>query len=51
MFFCFSAINSENDEANKVRNVLTGEYGPVPATARYYKVIIYVTGKINYCVH
>lgn len=31
------AINAENGEANKVRNFLTGEYGPVPATAREYK--------------
>ncbi|KAF8541953.1 putative aconitate hydratase mitochondrial precursor [Trichophaea hybrida] len=31
------ATNAENGEANKVRNALTGEYGPVPATARYYK--------------
>jgi aconitate hydratase len=31
------AINSENGEANKVKNFTTGEYGPVPATARDYK--------------
>lgn len=31
------AINAENGEANKVKNLLTGEYGPVPATARDYK--------------
>jgi aconitate hydratase len=31
------AINSENGEANKVKNCTTGEYGPVPATARDYK--------------
>lgn len=31
------AINSENGEANKVRNAVTGEYDSVPATARYYK--------------
>lgn len=31
------AINSENGEANKVRNVLTGEYDAVPAVARDYK--------------
>jgi len=34
----YSAINAENGEANKVRNVLTGEVGAVPATARAYKV-------------
>ncbi|OJD13706.1 aconitate hydratase, mitochondrial [Emergomyces pasteurianus Ep9510] len=31
------AINAENGEANKVKNFKTGEYGPVPATARDYK--------------
>jgi aconitate hydratase len=31
------AINDENGEANKVRNVFTGEYGAVPDTARDYK--------------
>lgn len=31
------AINSENQKANLVMNQMTGEYGPVPATARYYK--------------
>lgn len=31
------AINAENNEANKVRNQHTGEYGAVPATARDYK--------------
>lgn len=31
------AINEENGEANKVKSVQTGEYGPVPATARAYK--------------
>lgn len=33
-----TAINSENGEMNKVRNVSTGEYGPVPAVARHYKL-------------
>ena len=32
------AINSENDKANHVKNQMTGEYGVVPDTARYYKV-------------
>jgi len=32
-----AAINSENGEANKVRNQLTGDFGPVPDTARAYK--------------
>jgi aconitate hydratase len=31
------AINYFNDEANKVLNVETGEYGPVPATGIYYR--------------
>ncbi|KAF2201317.1 aconitate hydratase [Delitschia confertaspora ATCC 74209] len=31
------AINSENGEANKVKNFQTGEYGAVPAVARAYK--------------
>ncbi|XP_065898559.1 aconitate hydratase, mitochondrial-like [Dysidea avara] len=32
-----TAINEENGEMNNVRNQLTGEFGPVPDTARYYK--------------
>ncbi|KAG0125153.1 aconitase family-domain-containing protein [Tuber indicum] len=31
------AVNAENNEVNKVKNALTGEYDSVPATARYYK--------------
>jgi aconitate hydratase len=31
------AINSENGEANKIKNFMTGEYDAVPATARDYK--------------
>jgi len=31
------AINAFNDEANKVKNVLTGEYGEVPKVQRAYK--------------
>ncbi|KAF2175548.1 aconitate hydratase [Zopfia rhizophila CBS 207.26] len=31
------AINSENGEANKIKNILTGEYDAVPAVARDYK--------------
>jgi len=35
---CFiGAINAFNGEANKVKNQLTGEYGPVPETQRGYK--------------
>ena len=34
--FC-RAINSENGEANKIKNQLTGEWGTVPDTARHYK--------------
>ncbi|KAH7724492.1 aconitate hydratase [Aphelenchoides avenae] len=32
-----TAVNAENGEMNKVRNQLTGEFGTVPDTARYYK--------------
>lgn len=32
------AINVENGKANSVRNAVTQEFGPVPDTARYYKV-------------
>jgi aconitate hydratase len=31
------AINFANDKSNHVKNQLTGEYGPVPATQRAYK--------------
>ncbi|OQD74691.1 hypothetical protein PENDEC_c010G06872 [Penicillium decumbens] len=31
------AVNEMNDEANKVKNAFTGEFGAVPATARDYK--------------
>eukprot|EP01124_Arcella_intermedia_P029405 TRINITY_DN61_c2_g1_i1.p1 TRINITY_DN61_c2_g1~~TRINITY_DN61_c2_g1_i1.p1 ORF type:complete len:785 (-),score=90.64 TRINITY_DN61_c2_g1_i1:25-2358(-) len=31
------AINAANGEANKVKNQVTGEWGTVPATGRYYK--------------
>ncbi len=31
------AVNFFNDETNKVKNQVTGEYNPVPDTARYYK--------------
>lgn len=31
------ALNAFNDSTNSVKNELTGEYGPVPATARAYK--------------
>lgn len=32
------AVNAENNEVNKVKNQLTGEYGAVPDVARAYKV-------------
>ncbi|KAL7077626.1 hypothetical protein ACQ4LE_002861 [Meloidogyne hapla] len=32
-----TAKNAENDELNKIRNQLTGEWGPVSQTARDYK--------------
>lgn len=31
------AVNSENDEMNKVRNLKTNEWGTVPEVARAYK--------------
>ena len=34
----YSAVNAENGEMNKVRNQLNGQWGPVPDTARFYKV-------------
>ena len=41
------AINAANSEANKVKNQVTGEWGPVPATARDYKKKV-VLGDWNY---
>lgn len=35
--FLIGAINAENNKANDVKNHLTGKYGPVPDTARYYQ--------------
>lgn len=32
------AVNTENDAVNKIRNLLTGEFGGVPDVARHYKV-------------
>lgn len=46
-----TATNAENGEMNKVRNQITGEYGPVPDTARYYKannIPWVVIGDANY---
>jgi aconitate hydratase len=31
------AVNAFNDKTNEIKNQLTGEYGEVPAIARYYK--------------
>jgi aconitate hydratase len=49
---CFiGAINSFNDDANNVKNQLTGECGPVPATQRAYKkagIGTVVVGDENY---
>ena len=45
------AINYYNDNTDSVKNQLTGEYGPVPATARAYKaagVGSVVVGDENY---
>jgi aconitate hydratase len=45
------AVNYFNDETDKVKNALTGEYGPVPATQRAYKAAgigTVVVGDENY---
>jgi len=45
------AVNAFNQETNSVKNQLTGEYGPVPLTARAYKkagVNSIVVGDHNY---
>ncbi len=45
------AVNTFNGETNKVKNQLTGEYGPVPATQRAYKAAAVgsvVVGDENY---
>ena len=45
------AINYFNDKADTVKNELTGEYGPVPATQRAYKAVgigTVVVGDENY---
>ncbi|KOB76678.1 Aconitase isopropylmalate dehydratase domain containing protein [Operophtera brumata] len=51
VLFLSYATNAENGELNKIRNQLTGEYGPVPGTARAYKaagVQWVVVGDENY---
>ncbi|MDX5584611.1 MAG: aconitate hydratase [Aureibaculum sp.] len=45
------AINAFNKDTNKVKNQITGEYGPVPDTARAYKMAgipTIVVGDHNY---
>ncbi|MBX2843178.1 MAG: aconitate hydratase [Flammeovirgaceae bacterium] len=45
------AVNAYNQESNKVKNLLTGEYGEVPATQRAYKAAglqTIVVGDHNY---
>ena len=45
------AVNAFNDDTNKVKNQLTGEYGEVPATQRAYKaqgIPTLVVGDENY---
>ena len=45
------AVNAFNKETNLVKNQLTGEYGPVPDTQRYYKakgIPTVVVGDHNY---
>ena len=49
---CFiGAVNAFNDQTNTVKNQLTGDYGPVPATQRAYKAVgigSIVVGDENY---
>jgi aconitate hydratase len=49
---CFiGAVNAFNDETNKVKNQLTGDYGPVPDVQRAYKaegIGTVVVGDENY---
>ena len=45
------AVNHFNMETNSVKNLITGEYGPVPETQRFYKknqVATIVVGDHNY---
>ena len=45
------AVNAFNQETNSVKNQLTGEYGPVPDTARAYKAAVVpsvIVGDENY---
>ena len=45
------AVNYFNDKSDSVKNLLTGEYGPVPATQRVYKsegIPTIVVGDHNY---
>jgi aconitate hydratase len=49
---CFiGAVNAFNDQTNRVKSPITGEYGPVPATQREYKKVgigTIVVGDENY---
>lgn len=48
----FSATNAENGEMNNVKNQVTGEYGPVPDTARYYKVYTHISCTVSvHCMY
>jgi aconitate hydratase len=37
MELAFSAVNSENDAVNKIKNQVNGEWNGVPEVARFYK--------------
>lgn len=37
LYLIASAVNSENNEVNKIKNQLNGEWGGVPDVARHYK--------------
>ncbi|KAL5474055.1 hypothetical protein EMCRGX_G028628 [Ephydatia muelleri] len=46
-----TAINAENKMMNNVKNQLTGQYGPVPDTGRFYKsknIPWVIVGDVNY---
>ena len=45
------AVNHFNKETNSVKNLVTGEYAPVPQTQRFYKenqIATIVVGDHNY---
>ena len=43
MSILYRAVNEQNGETNNVQNQLNGEFGPVPDTARHYKVRLIIS--------